>query len=151
MNPYPDGPVSVVKFSYLTPLVLQRCINSVKTRHGEDADYLVSEDFRIRYRTDAGAWHDLVVPSGFPTDLASVPRVARAIVDRVGPHLEASIVHDYLYVAWKDIPDRGARKDDWKFADDLFLAGMVEARVPRFRRWIIYRAVRMFGWSVYRS
>jgi Protein of unknown function (DUF1353) len=80
------------------------------------------------------------------TDLASVPRVARWLVDRVGPHLEAAIVHDFLYIAWQDVAGgRGAREEDRRFADELMRVAMESAKVGATSRFVIHNAVRSFG------
>ena len=85
------------------------------------------------------------IPQGLLTDLASVPRGFRGIVGRVGPHLEAAIVHDFMY------GDRVRTEypifTHWtrKQADQLFLAGMKKAGVGWALRHLIYRAVRIGG------
>ncbi|MCY4463595.1 MAG: DUF1353 domain-containing protein [Albidovulum sp.] len=65
----------------------------------------------------------LKVKRGFPTDLTSVPRPFRPFVGRVGPHLEASIIHDYLYVAWQ-IGGLPPTDDMRRFSDEVMLAAM---------------------------
>ncbi|WP_162917630.1 DUF1353 domain-containing protein [Dongia deserti] len=151
-SPYPPfAVVPIVDFVYETPLWLTRGIAAVKARSGEDADYVVGQPYTIRYRRKGEGWRRITVPEGLTTDLASVPRFIRPLIDRVGPHLEASIVHDYLYVAWQDIERYEPWERDRAFADALFLAGMAAARVPRWKRWTIYGAVRLFGGRVYRD
>lgn len=151
-NPYPDQRWSRIgDFDYIDDLVLLRMADAPRKRNGKaDADYIVAQDYTVAYKLD-GAERRLTVPRGLITDLASVPRAARSIVGRVGPHLEASIVHDFLYVAWQDVPDRGAREADRRFADDLLRAGLIAANVGAFKRWAMYQAVRDFGAGVYRS
>ncbi len=146
---YPDGPVEVVGFDYRSPLHLTRNIQLVQRRDGEDADYVVAEPYEtaVTVKSDGGgkAFHlPLVVPDGLLTDLSSVPRWGRLLVGRVGPHLEASIVHDWLYVAWQveGLEPTGEMR---KFADDVFLAAMREAGVGSVMCWLIHRAVRWGG------
>lgn len=149
VTPYPDGPAKpIVDFVYETPLCLVRGIEAVKTRTGEDADYVIGKPFSIRYRRQWEGWRRIIVPKGMMTDLASVPRFIRSLIDRVGPHLEAAIVHDFLYIAWQDC-FRKPRHADKQFADDLFLAGMTAAGVSPIKRHIIYEAVSLFGWAAY--
>ncbi len=88
-------------------------------RSGHDALYVVGAPYRVTLHVD-GARREITVPEGMKTDLASVPRLARAVVGRVGPHLEAAIVHDCLFSAWKEIAGRGARRRDWEFANAVF-------------------------------
>lgn len=149
-NPYPKREWSqITDFRYDTPLVLYRGIEAVKKADGRDADYISLRPYTIRYRLD-GDQHSITVPPGMLTDLASVPRAGRWLIGRVGPHLEASIVHDFLYIAWQDIPGYGAREDDRAFADELFRVGMKQAKVSGFKKAMIYRAVRWFGGGTYK-
>jgi hypothetical protein len=85
---------------------------------------------------------EVVVPAGFVTDMASVPRALWWLMppwDRYGP---AAIVHDLDY------------RQQWVSraeADALFLAGMAALKVPGPRRWVIYLALRLFGGFAWRA
>lgn len=154
-NPYPPGDWSEISdYKYLTPMVLRREAEAVRTRgnKNKDADYIIGDEYRISYKLD-GQEREIKVPRGMLTDLSSAPRIAvLAGIRRVGPHLEASIVHDYLYIAWQYLIPKGeARSEDRRFADELFRVGMEQAAVQSFRREAIYRAVRWFGGSIYDS
>ncbi len=149
-NPYPDGLVEIAEVRYDTALKLLRLKDAPKMRDGEDADFIVAVPYGVSWRPDGGAWRQILVPGGLITDLVSVPRLARAVVGRVGPYLEAAIVHDYLYIAWQDVPGRGARDADRRFADDLFRALMREARVSRPLVELIFTTVRLFGAGPFR-
>ncbi|MEO1316631.1 MAG: DUF1353 domain-containing protein [Pseudomonadota bacterium] len=105
--------------------------------------YIVAEPFKATF-TLGGEPREILVPKGMVTDLASVPWWGRWFAGRVGPHLEASIVHDYLYVAWIDV-DRGNRADDRRFADDLMFAMMMAAGVNRWAALVIWMAIRLVG------
>ena len=85
------------------------------------------------------------------TDLSSVPWFLRWFVGRVGPHLEASIVHDFLYIAWQDLGTRGAKPEDSAFADKLLCVGMEAAEVGWIKRSFIYLGVKLFGWCAYQQ
>ncbi len=146
LDPYPAPGTPVVAFRYLSALVLVRALGAVRLRTGEDADYIVGRDFAVAWKAaEAEDWRAITVPAGLLTDLTSVPRPFRWFVDRVGPWLEAAILHDYLYIAWQDVPGRGPREADRRFADDMMLAAMREAGVGAFRAWVIHAAVRLFG------
>ena len=150
-NPYPDGAWSEISgFTYDTGLHLQRSIEAVQVREGDDADYILGRDYTVSFGLDDSR-RAITVPQGMLTDLSSVPGIARSIIGRVGPHLEASIVHDFLYIAWQDIAGRGARKEDRKFADKLMREAMKAANVSGAKRFLIYAAVKTFGWSAYRK
>jgi hypothetical protein len=80
------------------------------------------------------------VPSGFETDLASVPRAFWRLFPPCGPYLEAAVVHDYLY-------SLGGTDKDREQADSIFMEAMESLGVGSAPRWFIWLAVRMFGAS----
>ncbi|EAO1688573.1 DUF1353 domain-containing protein [Salmonella enterica] len=80
------------------------------------------------------------VPAGFVTDLASVPRIFWTLLPPDGKYAKAAIIHDYLY-------DNALRTK--KEADLIFLDGMTVLGVPRWKRMIMYYAVRLFGKGMY--
>ena len=82
------------------------------------------------------------------TDLASEPCFFRSIVSRVGPHLEASVIHGCLYEAWivmRQQPQMTMKR----FADDLMKEAMREAKVSKMKISLIYYTVRCFGGKVF--
>ncbi len=78
----------------------------------------------------------ITVPAGTVTDLASVPRVLWAVFPPHGRYAKAAIVHDYLYE--QAIGSKA-------FADRVFLEAMEILQVPKWRRVLLYWAVRCFG------
>ena len=80
----------------------------------------------------------IVVPTGFITDLASVPRVPIAYMLAGGTSNEASVVHDYLYTS--HIVDR-------QTADAVLREASAVTGVPAWRRAIMWASVRAFGGS----
>ncbi|EIK6739552.1 DUF1353 domain-containing protein [Salmonella enterica subsp. enterica serovar Aqua] len=80
------------------------------------------------------------VPAGFVTDLASVPRIFWTLLPPDGQYAKAAIIHDYLY-------DNALRTK--KEADKIFLDGMTVLGVPRWKRVIMYQAVKLFGRGMY--
>lgn len=149
VNPYPDAWRDLSSFEYLSALSLIRPLNTVQDRLGEDGDYILQHDFACAVSVD-GDPTGLIAPRGMVTDLASVPLVFRVFVGRVGPWLEAAILHDWLYVAWRLVPGRGARARDRLFADRVMLLAMKRARVSAWRRLAIYGSLRLFGGVAYR-
>jgi hypothetical protein len=153
-NPYPTAPYPdegwrlIENFHFDTDLVLTRKIQAVRRRAGEDADYVVGADYKIRFDLQ-GTPHEIVVPRGLITDLASVPRLLRSVFGRVGPHLEGSIVHDFLYVAWQDLDTPPDPEQGRRFADDVFWHAMIAAKVERDDADTIYWAVRGAGEGAY--
>ena len=148
MSAYPNLPTTVIGFRYLTDLRLTRTIKAVRRRTGQDALYALGHAYgcQVHLKGSDGIpyRHPIAVPTHFLTDLASVPRLARPIIGRVGPHLEASIVHDWLYSAWQ-VESRQPNEDMRRFCDATFLEAMKRAGVSRLKRWLIYRAVRLGG------
>ena len=144
-DPYPPPGTPIAGFRYLSALWLMRPRDAVKLRTGEDADYIVARDFLVEWRPEGSEWRAIVVPAGLITDLTSVPRPFRWIVDRVGPWLEAAILHDYLYIAWQDVPGRRPTRADRRFADDMMLAAMREAGVGQWTAGAIWLAVSLLG------
>lgn len=146
--PYPDAWNEITDFSYDTPLELYRDIEAVKMANGKDADYILRTPYCVSFKVD-GVPCSITIPAGMLTDLSSAPLIARPLIGRVGPHLEASILHDFLYIAWQDLPGRGASETDRAFADALFDLAMKEAQVNAAIRSVIYRATRLGGRGVY--
>ena len=154
-------------FRYASDLTLRRRIESVVTRDGHDALYEVADPFTVRLFDG----FDLTVPAGFMTDLASVPRCFRWAVGRVGPYLEAAIVHDYLYASIRAEHERDRKREAWPgamgppswtlwptkagghgivvervHADWVMRVAMDAAEVPRWKARLIWLAVRLGGW-----
>lgn len=79
-----------------------------------------------------------VVPEGFPTDFASVPRFLWSFVPPYGVYTEAAVVHDYLYSNQSELMSR-------KHADELLYQMAIECGLSKFKASVMYRAVRWFG------
>jgi len=82
--------------------------------------------------------NQICVPIGFKTDLASVPRLFWALIPPHGRYIRAAIIHDYLYIH---------KPVSRSIADRIFLDLMRRDGVPRWKRWIMYSAVRLGGWK----
>lgn len=88
-------------------------------------------------------WHwgkDIVVPAGFKTDFASVPRIFWPIFPPDGPHAKAAVVHDMLYQT-RGLHGEYTREE----CDEIFADAMTLLGVQSWRAWVMYRAVRRFG------
>lgn len=78
----------------------------------------------------------ITVPVGFISDFASIPQWAQSFISKMGPYTKAAIIHDYLLeIAYKNK----------KFADDIFFEAMTVLKVPAWKKYIIYYAVRLGG------
>ena len=152
-DPFPAGKIKdITDFEYLDELKFVRHAQ-VHVKKTPESLWQLSANFRVRMTVhpEAGAPYGLTLmaPRGLYTDLASVPDALWGIVGPIGPHLEASIVHDYLYMAWTDFRPK-ARRSDWEFADAMFLEGMKVSRVRK--RKLIHAVVHSpIGWAVFRK
>jgi len=95
----------------------------------------------------------ITVPAGFQTDFASIPRIFRIIIPKLGRWNKAAVVHDYLY----QHPESGVKFEvghiQWsrKGVDQVFLDGMEDLGVPVWKRYVMYFGVRLGGWTAWRK
>lgn len=87
------------------------------------------------YQSDA-AGKVITVPTGFTTDLASVPRLPVVFLLFGATSSEAAVVHDYLYQTGE--VSRST-------ADAVLREASCLTGVPPWRRWPMWAAVRVFG------
>ena len=102
-------------------------------------EWEVYEDFSYEDRK-----LDLVIeiPKGSKTDFASIPRIFWPILPPVGRYSRAAVVHDYCY-------RHGLFTR--KISDLIFFHAMEELKVPKWKRIVMYWAVRLFGWFAYQG
>lgn len=81
----------------------------------------------------------ILVPIGFRTDFASIPRGLRWLITGQDDTRKPSVIHDYLYN--KKIGERA-------WADKIFLMAMKDEGVSLWKRYTCYAAVRSFGWII---
>lgn len=79
-----------------------------------------------------------IVPTGFMTDLASVPRILWNVLPPMGEYSDAAVIHDALYQH-----GYGLRRGQ---ADSVLREAMECCGVGRWTRWTIYAGVRLGGW-----
>jgi hypothetical protein len=84
-----------------------------------------------------GSNDQINVPVGFQTDFASIPRPFWAILPKWGKYGNAAVIHDWLY--WSQGRPR-------RTADGVLLEAMGVLGVRAIVRYVIYGAVRLFGW-----
>lgn len=105
----------------------------------QDGAWWILQEPLAYVETDPAHW--VAVPGGFVTDFASVPRLFWNLAPPTDPEYSAAaVVHDRLYET-HELPKPEA--------DALFYRAMAVHGTPRWKRWIIYRAVRAFGGSAY--
>ena len=85
---------------------------------------------------------NIEVPTGFVTDLASVPRFCWWFISP-WDIARASVIHDWLYYNLLKKTSKFERKE----CDEIFLHGMFWAspEVPRYKCYLAFYAVRLFG------
>lgn len=98
-----------------------------------------------------GSGEVVVVPAGFETDFASIPRCVWSIIGHpTGEYGKAAVIHDWLY----QCPDSGVSEDrSRRRCDQIFLEGMKVLGVGWWKRSTMYFAVRVGGrggWKNYR-
>lgn len=84
-----------------------------------------------------GNEQNFLVPAGYISDLASVPRITAWLVPKNGLYSRAAVLHDYLLT---DALKVG--KITSNDADGLFRKAMRELGVPRVKRWLMWTGVR---------
>lgn len=146
-SPYPASNWKrITGFRFETDLCLAR-LKERDPRFHPEQQYIVAKDYVVCVELGGTSKLSLKVPRGLPTDLASVPKPFRSFVGRVGPHLEASIIHDYLYVAWQ-IHGLDPTDDMRLFSDKVMLAAMLASGMG-CKAHAIYWAIRLFGTCVF--
>lgn len=91
-------------------------------------------------------WHSdterYVVPRGFETDLASIPRIFRWLLNQNGNSRRPAVLHDYLY---RMQPISRAE------ADAIFRRALEVEGVILPGRWLYWLGVRLGGWIAWRG
>jgi hypothetical protein len=101
----------------------------------DDGMWIVKEP--LRYRSDV-AERIIVVPAGFRTDLASVPRLPFIYLLMGNTSTAAAVIHDFLYS--KHLVKR-------RVADAVLREASKAIGVPWWRRNLMWIGVRVFGGS----
>lgn len=80
------------------------------------------------------------IPAGFHTDFASCPRFVQPFLCERAIRSLPSVAHDFLY--FQGTPKR--------IADAVFFELLAEMKdVPRWQRWVMFKAVEWFGDSAF--
>lgn len=151
---YPGKSIKIIGFHYADDIYLTRKIKAVRERNGKDVLYVVASPYNASVSFRDGkrvSSFPIEVPSQFLTDLSTVLCFLRSFIGRVGPQLEASVVHSWLYVAWQVEKGGKPTQDKHKFADDVLRAAMKEAGVGCIKRTILYCGSRWLGGCLFRK
>ncbi len=85
---------------------------------------------------EEGSNDNINVKTGFVTDFASVPRILWWALPKWGTYGNAAVIHDWLY--WD-------QKRTRKEADTIMFEAMTVLKVSNVKKYLIYKAVRIFG------
>lgn len=90
------------------------------------------------------------VPEGFVSDLASIPFGARWLIPKAGKMAQAAVCHDKCYRdgtmtiriddKTKDIAVTSG------MADSMMYQAMIALKVKKWRRVLVFRALKLGGW-----
>jgi len=86
------------------------------------------------YKTNDG--HVYEAPSGFRTDLASIPQVFWTFLPPFWKYAKAAVIHDWI------IDGLG----DPELANEMFREAMVSINVNRQQIWVIHKGVCLHFW-----
>lgn len=106
--------------------------------------WVLKRAFHFYYIDEVGGQIDVIIPEGFMTDFASTPKLLYSIFPPIGIYNKAAMVHDFLYSA--DCP----LKIERHLADLFFLQAMGVLKVKKWKRKIMYLAVRLLGKTHFR-
>ena len=128
--------------SFTTPLILE-FLDADKTE--DNKRFKLVQAFQY-YIGDEGSGDEINVPAGHPTDFASVPRIFWTILPPVGQYGKAAVVHDYLCdecikCGYQYPPGMKSRAE----ADKIFFEAMGVLKVKKWKRYIMFWAVRAWG------
>lgn len=112
-------------------------IMPVGVEHGRSRYKLVRP-----YLHKIGPHVGILVPEGFVTDFASVPRILWSLFPTTGEYSSAALVHDYLY---------GSHNLSRFLADAIFRAIMRQQGVPLWKCMAMYLGVRIGGYFAWKN
>ena len=118
-----------------------------------DGHFQLVSDYRMQFRLDGEeGYRTITAPRGMMHDFASIPEVLWGLSSfkpHEGPHVPASIIHDYLFLCWSDWREE-VRRTDFYFSNRIFSAGMAHFGTKRHVRSAMFNAVNSeIGWETF--
>lgn len=107
-----------------------------------DRTYYLNEDMAWTPKSAIANITKIVVPKGFVTDFASIPRVFWAVLPPDDEYVMPAVLHDWLY--WQQLPL--LLKSE---SDTVLKLAMEELKLPSWKIWAIYNAVSLLGASAW--
>lgn len=83
-------------------------------------------------------YDDFIIPAGYASDGASVPRALSWLYPKYGEYLKAAVVHDWLIT---DLLPTGNITSTQ--VDQVFKQAMAELNIPKARQWLMWAGVRL--------
>lgn len=106
---------------------------------GSGKEFILVEEYSIN--TCFGL---VIIPKGFKTDLASIPKIFWSIISPLEAHFPAAVLHDYFYrvpLARKIGGIILSREQ----VDNVFLEEMFDLKISWCKRKVMYYVVRFGG------
>ena len=97
--------------------------------------WIVQEDFHFIMDD-----FQVIVPKGFETDFASTPTIVDSILGYKFKYSKANVVHDYLYAT---------KLYSREISDNIYYKALIHLGIDKYKSYIAYKAVRLFGHSRY--
>jgi len=125
----------------------------IRFRKRTDCDNIdwfeVTEDCEVKTLSKFVIAHSqasFVIPKGYTTDFASVPRGLWSFFPPHGLMTNASVVHDFMYDT-RLFESEMMRNNARRFADREFLFNCLDGFVPAWQAVLIYAVIRLMGRS----
>lgn len=95
---------------------------------------------------------NLIIPEGFSTDFASIPRFLWSFLPPQGYGTSASVLHDYMYrnrplQSRFSVGPKARLGIERYIADKVFEENLLSSGMKKWQAKIMYWAVRLFGAS----
>lgn len=140
-SPEDGAPDAAGAMSWMNYLESTKSISSpFKILKFLDNMYAVLQPLDWHPNEDQSALKLVVVPYGFVTDFASIPRIFWSLLNPDDDYAYAAVIHDYLY--W----DQGRSKHE---ADLILKYAMQDLDVSPTKAFLIFTAVDKFGHSAW--
>jgi Protein of unknown function (DUF1353) len=111
-------------------------------------DWIDGENWRIAREYVYRGPQTVIVPVGFITDFASIPKVLRNILPATGPYGPAAVLHDYMYRTGLWHP--GGPKCELRDANGILRLAMIDLQaVPKWQRIAVDAGVAVGGWKTW--
>lgn len=124
---------------------MPKFLDPLELEYIDGHNWKITQPFEYETKVLKGKCVLIVVPAGFITDFASIPRGLWNILPPTGKYGKAAVIHDYLYRGGMlGVFNRGQ-------VDSIFKEAMAVLGVGVFKRNVMYAAVRSFGWAAWKG